>query len=369
MNGGSRSSTRAGQFNSSRALDFASHMSERPNVGVSSDHPDCAQAVITAPPDTAPRMSARPQQNGRYSQGGQGQSNQGAGDAGGERMMETLHIERDELIWGAAVGEGLTAQVFCGEWRGQTVAIKKFNLQRHKFTAKQEIALLRETTVAAKVCHDNLVRCYGLAFEKQPFLVITEFCRGGTLFELLHESDLELAMRQKLKMASDVAVAMDYLHNYKPQIIHRDLKSLNLLVHVEVKTDRCVPHVKLSDFGFAKMKDEETEWEKMTAKVGTFHWMAPEVGSGHYDEKADVYSFAMVLFEILCQEVPFEDLDPNEVLSIVNAGERPDMEAVPPDCPALLRNLMVRCWLHLPRDRPSFNYICSALDACGSGLK
>merc|ERR1719456_1750376 len=109
---------------------------------------------------------------------------------------------------------------------------------------------------------------------------------------------------------------MDYLHKHRPMIIHRDLKSLNLLLQETVGSPSDTPTVKVSDFGLAKMRDEDAEgsWGKMTATAGTFHWMAPEVHTGKYDEKADVYSFAMVLFEIAGREVPFEELEPEKVL-------------------------------------------------------
>lgn len=228
---------------------------------------------------------------------------------------------------------------------------------------KQEVAFLRETAVAAQVSHGNLVQLHGLVFDSQPYLLVTEFCFGGTAFSLLHDSgDLELAMWQKIKMTCDVACAMEYLHKFRPQIIHRDLKSLNLLLVSKVASQRDVPHVKVSDFGLAKMKEDAADWGKMTVEAGTFHWMAPEVATGHYTEKADIYSFAMVLFEIVCQEIPFEELEPGEVLQHAMDGNRPDLEAIPPGCPDAVCTLMERCWRHAPSERPSFSDICLILD-------
>merc|ERR1712062_627531 len=110
-------------------------------------------------------------------------------------------------------------------------------------------------------------------------------------------------------MCTDVAKAMEYLHKFNPQIIHRDLKSLNILLSTPVVSTRDIPFMKISDFGLARMKESGGgEWEKMTKDVGTMHWMAPEVHTGKaYNEKADIYSYAMVLFEILCREIPFDE--------------------------------------------------------------
>jgi serine/threonine protein kinase len=277
-------------------------------------------------------------------------------------VLERFQVDRIELNFEDCVGSGLTAEVFGGTWRGEKIAIKKLNFCSRKHAQlKQEVAFLRETAVAAKISHPNLVKLHGVAFESQPYLLVTEFCFGGTCFNLLHENELDLELWQKLRMSCDVACAMEYLHKFRPQIIHRDLKSLNLLLAEEVNTRKDTPHVKVSDFGLAKMKDKEDEWGKMTVKAGTLHWMAPEVATGHYDEKADVYSFAMVLFEFLCQEIPFEDLDPSEVLDNVMKGNRPDLEAVPPNIPEALRLLMTKCWAHSPAERPHFVHICQIL--------
>merc|ERR1719353_346453 len=165
-------------------------------------------------------------------------------------------------------------------------------------------------------------------------------------------------------MAQDVARAMSYLHDFKPAVIHRDLKSLNLLLTSLIQDIRQVPVVKVSDFGLAKMQDGEQSWGKMTVEAGTFHWMAPEVASGHYNQKADVYSFSMVLFELICREIPFEDLEPNDVLKLTKEGHRPDPEAVPPNTPQELEALMHACWKHNPEERPDFHYVCKELDAC-----
>merc|ERR1719433_742433 len=157
---------------------------------------------------------------------------------------------------------------------------------------------------------------------------------------------------------------MDYLHKFNPQIIHRDLKSLNLLLSKPVLSSTDIPLVKVSDFGLSRMKDQapESEWGKMTIAAGTCHWMAPEVFTGTvYDEKVDVYSYGMILFEIVCREIPFEEEEPAAVGKLTVNGARPDLEAVPPDCPTDLRELMIRCWAQDPKGRPKFDEVVMRL--------
>merc|ERR1712130_675889 len=150
---------------------------------------------------------------------------------------------------------------------------------------------------------------------------------------------------------------------FNPQIIHRDLKSLNLLLAARVSTSIDVPLVKVADFGFARFMEADTEWEKMTQSVGTRHWQAPEISSGVYDERVDVYSFAMVLFEIVCRQVPFHSVPPEMVPQIVAYGTRPDLSLVPLACPKELVNLMKVCWSPDASERPSFTKICETLVA------
>jgi len=114
---------------------------------------------------------------------------------------------------------------------------------------------------------------------KGLFRIITEYCAGGCCFELLHNCDhIDLSWVQQHKMCTDVALAMDYLHKFNPQIIHRDLKSLNLLLAEPIVSSVDIPRVKVSDFGLSRMNDTADEdWGRMTKAAGTCHWMAPEV--------------------------------------------------------------------------------------------
>lgn len=328
------------RFNSTHALDFSSQMSERPVAADVSD--DTGLIPGAKPPSTTSEASST--------------ISLGEVDA-------AFHIVIDELEFNEKVGEGATADVFKGLWRTQVVAIKRMRAAfRPKTIVQQEVAFKRETLVATRVIHPNLVQLFGMVLEEQNLLMVSEFCAGGTCYELLQNNDFDLLWVQKFKMIRDVADAMTYLHRFRPQIIHRDLKSLNLLLRECLRRPEDMPHVKVSDFGFARMRDEEAGWVQMTPGAGTFHWMAPEVYTGRYNEKADVYSFAMVLFEIVSQEVPFEDLEGKQVQVAVMKGERPDRDALPPECPEELERLMQQCWAQSPDYRPSFPIISKALE-------
>lgn len=136
---------------------------------------------------------------------------------------------------------------------------------------------------------------------------MTEFCHGGTLFDTLYKKNLDLSLEQKLKMLKDIAKGMYFMHTHRPPFMHRDLKSLNILLMNEVKGPSDYVCCKIADFGMTRTIEEESEMA-LTNMAGTFHWMAPEVMEKKgYSEKADVYSYGMVMWEILAREPPFKN--------------------------------------------------------------
>lgn len=155
-------------------------------------------------------------------------------------------------------------------------------------------------------------------------MIVTEYCFGGSLFSLLHEKkSVVLSNKQKFKIALDVAKGMNYLHTSSNQpILHRDLKSLNLLVVEPIQNQSDYVQAKITDFGLSRAISElegpDYSSRRMTGLAGTFHWMAPEVlQSQEYTHKADVYSYGIVLWEILCREPPFKNWKPHEIITKV----------------------------------------------------
>ncbi len=103
--------------------------------------------------------------------------------------------------------------------------------------------------------------------------------------------------------------------------------------------------------------------EMMTQNAGTYHWMAPEVMDAKpYTHKADVYSYGIVLYEILSRTTPYMGMSGTQIVAgVLSRKERPDLNMIPIDCPPLLRDLMIQCWDHDPDQRPDFKNIVLAL--------
>ncbi|CAN1321806.1 Serine/threonine-protein kinase STY13 [Linum perenne] len=214
-------------------------------------------------------------------------------------LEDKLLIDPKLLFVGPKIGEGAHAKVYEGKYKNQTVAIKVVHRgETPEEIAKREGRFAREIAMLSRVQHRNLVKFIGAC--KEPVMVIvTELLLGGTLRKyLLNMRPRCLETHVAIAFALDIARAMECLHSHG--IIHRDLKPENLLLTADHRT------IKLADFGLAR---EESLTEMMTAETGTYRWMAPEVlKKKHYNHKVDAYSFAIVLWELIHNKLPFEGM-------------------------------------------------------------
>lgn len=282
------------------------------------------------------------------------------GEASETADEREIHLTELQIL--RKIGEGTTAVVFLGSLRGVTVAVKEIRALSDETDLATIQAVQRELRVLTNVSHPNIVRFVGLVTQYLPLRLVLEYCAGGSLFELLHNSwQIPISWPQRLKMLVDTASAEEYLHAFDPPIIHRDLKSLNLMLLHPVKNEFATPHVKLADFGFARIEEHH-----MTQAVGTKHWMAPEVLKGtEYTTKADVFSFAMVAFEVAFRHVPFERLDATQVARQTMMGIRPDMEDDydSEEAPPQILDIIRECWHQEPEQRPSFAEVRQKVEA------
>ena len=171
---------------------------------------------------------------------------------------------------------------------------------------------------------------------------------------LIIDEGKKLSLHQRMKMAKDAALGMNWLHSSNPIFIHRDLKLSNLLVDNNYKVCVC-------DFGLTQMKPRDVNNLEYDPH-GSPLYMAPEVFVGDYNEKCDIYSFGIVLWEILTQTQAFEQISDNLpafISAVCDKGFRPD---IPKDCPVRLRKLIEDCWQKDASKRPPFSDIIVTLD-------
>lgn len=244
------------------------------------------------------------------------------------------------------VASGSCGDLYRGRYLGQDVAIKVLNPERLSKDLEQEFS--QEIMILRKVKHENVVRFIGACTKPPHLCIVTEFLSGGSLYDYLHSQEGTLRLPTLVKYAIDVSKGMEYLHENK--IIHRDLKAANLLMDMNYV-------VKVADFGVARFL---TQSGLMTAETGTYRWMAPEVINHElYDQKADVFSFAIVLWELLTAKLPYDSMTPLQAALGVRQGLRPPIpENTPPSVATILRN----CWEKDPSKRPSFSEITIKLE-------
>lgn len=279
-------------------------------------------------------------------------------DADEFRLDAKWLIDPKHLFVGPRIGEGAHAKVYEGKYKNQTVAIKVVHRgETPEEIAKREGRFAREVAMLSRVQHKNLVKFIGAC--KEPVMVIvTELLLGGTLRKYcLNMRPRCLDIRIAVGFALDIARAMECLHSHG--IIHRDLKPENLLLTADHKT------VKLADFGLAR---EESLTEMMTAETGTYRWMAPELystvtlrqGEGkHYNHKVDAYSFAIVLWELLHNKLPFEGM--SNLQAAYAAAFKNVRPSADENLPEELNIILTSCWQEDPNARPNFIQIIQML--------
>ena len=206
--------------------------------------------------------------------------------------------------------------------------------------------------------HANIIGFRGLCMK--PLCIVTDFAPHGNLYDFLHsENEEEQAQASdwmlKLKIAFDVADGMRFLHNRVPPLIHSDLKSPNILLVSTNPSDSVVAVV--ADFGLS------TKWVPVLQgrKVDNPVWLAPEIIKGkEYTEKADVYAFGVILYEILTLKPFFSEFRFfSEMEDAIVAGKRPEL---PKDVNVHLLDLIEDCWAEEVHIRPTFDEIIARLE-------
>ncbi|XP_027350210.1 serine/threonine-protein kinase CTR1-like isoform X2 [Abrus precatorius] len=265
--------------------------------------------------------------------------------------MEDLDIPWTDLVLKEKIGSGSFGTVHHAEWNGSEVAVKILMEQDFKTESFKEF--LREVVIMKGLRHPNIVLFMGAVIKPPNLSIVTEYLSRGSLYRLLHKPGARemLDERRRLSMAYDVAKGMNYLHKRNPPIVHRDLKSPNLLVDKKYT-------VKVGDFGLSRLKANTFLSSKSAA--GTPEWMAPEVLRNEpSNEKSDVYSFGVILWELATLQQPWSNLNPAQVVAAVGfKGKRLE---IPRDLNPQLASIIEACWANEPWKRPSFSSIMDSL--------
>ncbi|GAB9463837.1 Tkl protein kinase [Globisporangium polare] len=275
----------------------------------------------------------------------------------GLRMAE---INFHDLKLSKIIGAGAFGEVIKGTYCGTPVVVKR--MLRNKITEDNLRMFGEEIQLMMNLRHPNIVQFIGASWNSYSNICfVTEFLERGDLFAVLRNPENTLTWAKPiLRMTIDTSRGMAYLHSMKPPIIHRDLKSMNILVSSTWGT-------KVSDFGLSREKSVD---ETMSV-TGTPLWLPPEMIRGErYTEKADVYSFGIVLSELDTRKIPYHDIKAKGARNKKVSGStlmhmvayenlRPSLS---PNCMDSVRELYNRCTADDQTMRPTFEEIVQVLE-------
>ena len=301
---------------------------------------------------------------------------------------ERWRISEKDLQWDTRVAAGGYGEVWKGKWKitgDRDVAIKKMFITAENIDMVMENRVFDDTeiNVLMQTGRDqNLVEFFGAGqMSTSHVFLVTEFVSGGDLFHRLSNTEKEFKWNARLSILQDIASGMEFIHNIP--MIHRDLKSMNVLLDLKGRA-------KIADFGLSKFTGKHDS-VKIPPAVGDFHgetkssvlmtygsfsipWTAPEVllRTGAIDGKfvasyglpADVFSFGVVVWEVITRRVPWDHLDGEvfrQIAASVGCGERPtvaddEMAEVVAEVPGLL-DVCRDCWAQDSEKRPTFEEI------------
>ncbi|XP_049724147.1 mitogen-activated protein kinase kinase kinase 21 [Elephas maximus indicus] len=287
------------------------------------------------------------------------------------RPGSPVHIEFERLELKELIGAGGFGQVFRATWQGQEVAVKAARRDPEQDAAAAAESVRREAKLFSMLQHPNIIQLRGVCLRQPNLCLVLEFARGGALNRALAAAADSRAPGPRrarripphvlVNWAVQIARGMLYLHEEAiVPILHRDLKSSNILLleKIEHEDDICNKTLKITDFGLAR------EWHRTTkmSAAGTYAWMAPEViKSSLFSKGSDIWSYGVLLWELLTGEAPYRGIDGLAVAYgvAVNKLTLP----IPSTCPEPFAKLMKECWEQDPHIRPSFALILEQLTA------
>uniref|UniRef100_A0A3Q4HCT4 Mitogen-activated protein kinase kinase kinase n=1 Tax=Neolamprologus brichardi TaxID=32507 RepID=A0A3Q4HCT4_NEOBR len=269
-----------------------------------------------------------------------------------------VQIPFSELVLEEIIGVGGFGKVYRGTWKDQEVAVKAARQDPDEDITATAASVKQEAKLFSMLQHPNIIKLEGVCLEEPNLCLVMEYARGGTLNRAL--TGRRIPPHILVNWAVQIARGMHYLHEEAVvPIIHRDLKSSNILLLEKIENDDIGRKtLKITDFGLAR------EWHKTTkmSAAGTYSWMAPEViKSSLFSKGSDVWSYGVLLWELLTGEVPYRGIDGLAVAYgvAVNKLTLP----IPSTCPEPFAKLMEDCWDQDPHVRPSFSCILEQLSA------
>ncbi|GAM29061.1 hypothetical protein SAMD00019534_122370 [Acytostelium subglobosum LB1] len=256
-------------------------------------------------------------------------------------------ISQHELEYTDKIGTGISGKVYKGLYRGREVAIK---VLKSADEANSREEFLKEFHVLASLHSNLIVGLYGVVLEPRICLVM-EYCQQGSLYQVLHNE--KMTWERFFSFAGQLLNGISTLHQSEPQILHRDVKSLNFLVTRDSR-------IKVADFGLSRF-NTKSNIITLNKTRGTSAYCAPEVFQGReYKDKSDIYSLAIVFWELIFTMFNGRYLHPygeykkmNEFQIMLYACNNNLRPTIPTVCPNSIKTMISKCWDASPEERPT----------------
>eukprot|EP01133_Synstelium_polycarpum_P003936 gene3936-4557_t len=270
-------------------------------------------------------------------------------------------IPSADLEYIKRIGSGTYSKVYKGRYREKYVAIK--TLRGTNMTTEQIQGFRKECDILSTIQSPYLISFYGSCVEESQLSMVVEYCSKGTLHKVINSTSLDMDWDKWFKWMTQVVEGVRYLHNMKPPMVHRDLKTLNILVGADW-------NAKLCDFGLTRTMTM-TNVSTLGMLRGTMAYTAPEIYDGLlYNTKSDVYSLGVIMWEMVQRVItgtyqrPFHEhpisMDIQIIILTSKSKVRPKIIG---SCPEALKALIISCWDENPDVRPTCEDI---LDILGS---
>eukprot|EP01029_Cantina_marsupialis_P029146 TRINITY_DN779867_c0_g1_i1.p1 TRINITY_DN779867_c0_g1~~TRINITY_DN779867_c0_g1_i1.p1 ORF type:complete len:1036 (+),score=202.55 TRINITY_DN779867_c0_g1_i1:96-3203(+) len=269
----------------------------------------------------------------------------------------SLGLERHgKLVWdfdpavdlqiGTKLGEGMSAEVYKAVFRGEVVAVKKIFIGQK--SERQLQTFFKETKLMKALRHENVIGLMACCVVDPHAFIVTEFMPRGSIYDMYTKNSKNRPnSMSRIQMCLHIAQGVAYLHS--KNVIHRDIKSPNVMVTKDWVA-------KIGDFGLSRIADNH----KTMTVCGSPLWTSPEMLFGHrYNEKADVYSFAIIMWELLAWCEPFPQMRVIEVVTAV--AEKKERPTLKKEWPSGFVKIMKQCWAQEPESRPTMNDVVSML--------
>lgn len=225
----------------------------------------------------------------------------------------TQEIKYPELTFGEEISGGGFCILYRGTWGGKTVAIKK--IFDPVLTAELMEEFSNEVAMLSELRHANIVNILASVSKPPNLCIITEYMARGSLYHVLHVSDVVLNPERIASVTSQIASAFQFIHGRG--VVHRDIKSHNMLSDANLE-------IKVCDFGMARTEAFLASQKNFTA-TGTPPYMAPELFNKSMPSRgSDVYALGVLFWEIVSRDVPFDGMAPDAIAQLVKDGRRPD---------------------------------------------